>query len=285
MNTKRFRLPCPTVSTVLMIVLFLPLFSSQAGEAGPQGMLWIPGGQFRMGGEQRNERPTHQVEVDGFWMDDHDVTNLEFDRFVKATGYLTTAERKPDWAELQKRLPSGTSKAGPSAPVRGSWVFTPPAGRVDTSGMGNFWRWVPGANWRHPEGPGSNIQGREQHPVVQVSWDDAVAYAKWAGKRLPTEAEWEFAARGGLENKRFVWGDEFMPRGKFMANVWEGKFPYKDTGEDGFIGTSPVKSFPPNGYGLYDMSGNVWQWCRDWYCPDIYAQEASEPLCINPTGP
>src|SRR5262249_21727168 len=172
MNANRFRPPCTGVATVSVIVVLLPLFSSQAAEAGPPGMVWIPGGQFRMGrnGEQKNEGPAHRVEVDGFWMDDHDVTNLEFDRFVKATGYLTTAERKPDWAELQKQLPPGTRKPDDSVLVPGSLVFTPPAGRVETSEMENFWRWVPGANWRRPEGPGSQIQGRENHPVVQVSW-------------------------------------------------------------------------------------------------------------------
>lgn len=222
-------------------------------------MVLIPAGQYTMGTDDPksfpNERPAHQVKVNSFWMDEHDVTNAEFEKFVKATGYVTTAERKPDWEELKKQLPPGTPKPDDSVLVPGSMVFTPTTGPVDLRNMEAWWRWVPGASWRHPEGPDSNIKGRENHPVVQVSWDDAVAYAKWAGKRLPTEAEWEFAARGGLENKRYAWGDEFQPGGKWMANIWTGDFPYHNTAEDGFKGTAPVKSFPPNGYGLYDMGG------------------------------
>lgn len=252
-------------------------------------MVWVPGGEFTMGSDdessRRNEQPTHRVKVDGFWMDEHVVTNEEFEKFIKATGYLTTADRKPDWEELKKQLPPGTPKPDESALVAGSMVFTPSPEPVDVRNMQNFWSWTPGANWRHPEGPSSDLKGRERHPVVQVSWDDAMAYAKWAGKRLPTEAEWEFAARGRLEKKRFAWGDEFKPKGKLMANVWQGEFPYKNTAEDGFIRTSPVRSFPPNGYGLYDMAGNVWQWCSDWYRPDTFALRKGEAVCANPTGP
>jgi formylglycine-generating enzyme required for sulfatase activity len=164
-------------------------------------------------------------------------------------------------------------------------VFTPSSAPVDLRNMANFWRWTPGANWQHPEGPDSDLKGRENHPVVQVSWDDAVAYAKWAGKRLPTEAEWEFAARGGQQGNRYYWGDEFRPDGKFMANTWTGEFPYNNTKEDGFTGTAPVKSFPANGYGLYDMAGNVWNWCSDWYRPDTHAEMAKETFCSNPQGP
>jgi sulfatase modifying factor 1 len=257
-----------------------------AGPA-PTGMVWIPGGEFTMGSaaEKPNERPAHRVKVDEFWMDEHVVTNEEFEQFVKATAYRTTAERKPEWAELKKQLPPGTPKPDESVLVAGLMVFTPSSGPVDLAEMQNFWRWTPGASWRHPEGPGSDLKGREKHPVVQVSWDDAAAYAKWAGKRLPTEAEWEFASRGGLEQKRYAWGDEFKPGGKFMANVWDGAFPYKNTAEDDFVRTAPVKSFPPNAYGLYDMAGNVWQWCSDWYRPDTFAQRKGEPVCSNPAGP
>ncbi len=255
----------------------------------PDGMVWIPGGKFTMGSQdessRKNERPPHSVEVDGFWLDETTVTNEEFEKFVKATGYITTAEQKPIWEELKKQLPPGAVKPEDSVLVPGSMVFTPSDGPVDLQDMANFWRWVPGASWRHPEGPTSDLKGKMKHPVVQVSCFDAEAYAKWAGKRLPTEAEWEFASRGGLERKRFPWGDETMPNKKFMANTWQGEFPYKNTGEDGFVGTAPVKSFPPNGYGLYDMVGNVWQWCSDWYRPDTYAQRADEPSCHNPAGP
>jgi formylglycine-generating enzyme required for sulfatase activity len=255
-------------------------------------MVWIPSGTFSMGSEQTgsrmNEKPVVKVSVDGFWIDEHDVTNEEFRKFVKATGYKTTAERPVDWEELKKQVPPGTPKPSEAMLQPGSLVFTPSDGPVDLNNMNAWWRWTPGASWQHPEGPGSNLDGRDQHPVVQVSWYDAVAYAKWAGKRLPTEAEWEFAARGGLEGKRYAWGDEFKPGGKFMANTWTGDFPYKNTAEDGFAGTSPVKSFPPNGYGLYDMGGNVWNWVSDLYRPDTHARqklESADSCCANPAGP
>jgi formylglycine-generating enzyme required for sulfatase activity len=259
----------------------------------PAGMVWILGGEFAMGTDDvrsfPNERPAHRVRVDGFWIDEHDVTNVDFAMFVKATGYITTAERKPDWEELKKELPPGTPKPDDSVLVPGSLVFTPTSQPVPLDDLSAWWRWVPGAWWRHPEGPSSDIKGRENHPVVQVSWDDAVAYAKWVGKRLPTEAEWEFAARGGLEGKRYPWGDEFRPNGNYMANTWQGLFPVRNTAEDGFVGTSPVKSFPPNGYGLYDMAGNVWQWCSDWYRVDAFTQLATEltskSVCRDTGGP
>ena len=259
----------------------------------PLGMVWVPSGEFTMGTDDvrsfPNERPAHRVRVDGFWIDEHDVTNAAFAKFVEATGYITTAERKPDWEELKKELPPGTPKPDDSVLAPGSLVFTPTSHPVPLDDLSAWWRWVPGACWRHPEGPGSDIKGRENHPVVQVSWDDAVAYAKWAGKRLPTEAEWEFAARGGLEGKRYPWGDEFRPNGKYMANTWQGLFPVTNTAEDGFVGTSPVKSFPANGYGLYDMAGNVWQWCSDWYRVDAFTQLAtdlaSKSVCRDTGGP
>ena len=261
----------------------------QAGSKAPPGMLWIPGGTFLMGTNDQesfpNERPAHLVQVQGFWMDQHDVTNAEFARFVEATGYLTTAERPINWEDLRKELPPGTPKPDDSALAPGSLVFTPAPGPVPLNDLSAWWRWVKGANWRHPEGPESSMQGRENHPVVQISWYDAVAYAQWAGKRLPTEAEWEFAARGGLESKRYVWGDDFRPGGRYMANTWQGAFPVHDTGEDGFVGTSPVGSYPANGYGLYDMAGNVWQWCSDWYRVDAHLEAASQNVCRDPRGP
>jgi formylglycine-generating enzyme len=263
-------------------------FAASADEIKTSGMVWVPGDEFTMGTDdeksQPNERPTHLVRVDGFWMDATDVTNAEFAKFVSATGYVTTAERKPDWEELKKQVPPGTPKPDDSLLVAGSLVFTPPDHPVDLRDMSAWWAWTPGASWRHPEGPGSDIKGRAEHPVVQVSWDDAVAYAKWAGKRLPTEAEWEYAARGGLVNQRFAWGSEFQPGGKAMANTWTGKFPYKNTAEDGFAGTSPVKSFPANGFGLYDMGGNVWNWCADFYRADAFALQ-NTGCCVNPKGP
>jgi sulfatase modifying factor 1 len=253
------------------------------------GTVWIQEGTFLMGTNDKesfpNERPAHLVQVQGFWMDEHDVTNAEFSKFVEATGYVTTAERKVDWEELKKEVPPGTPKPDDSALAAGALVFTPTAGPVPLNDLSAWWRWVHGANWRHPEGPDSSILGKENHPVVQVSWLDAVAYAQWAGKRLPTEAEWEFAARGGLESKRYVWGDEFKPGGKHMANTWQGIFPVTNTAEDGFVGTSPVGSFPANGYGLYDMAGNVWQWCSDWYRVDTNMEAATKNVCRDPRGP
>ncbi len=274
---------------IIMLLAFLTAAQAEKQKNAPEGMVWIPGGTFTMGSNdsmaRENEKPPHQVKVDGFWIDITSVTNADFQRFVEATGYLTEAERKPEWEALRKQLPPGTPKPDERLLVAGSMVFKPTEKPVDLRNMANFWRWVPGASWRHPEGPGSHLEGREDHPVVQISWDDAAAYAKWAGKRLPTEAEWEFAARGGHDGQRYYWGEEFRPDGKLMANTWTGEFPYQNTGEDGFTGTAPVKSFPPNGYGLYDMAGNVWNWCSDWYRPDAHVAQARETLCINPTGP
>jgi formylglycine-generating enzyme required for sulfatase activity len=255
----------------------------------PPGMVSIASGEFSMGselpGSRMNEKPVVKVSVPGFWLDEHDVTNAEFRKFVDATGYKTTAEQPVNWEELKKQVPPGTPKPPDEKLQPGSLVFTPPTEAVDLREMNAWWQWVKGANWQHPEGPASNLNGREDHPVVQVSWDDAVAYAKWAGKRLPTEAEWEFASRGGLDGKRFSWGDDFKPGGKFMANTWTGEFPYENTKEDGYAGTSPVKAFPPNGYGLYDMGGNVWNWVSDWYRVDTHARQRLEPSCHNPQGP
>jgi sulfatase modifying factor 1 len=253
-------------------------------------MVWIPGGEFSMGspvesdslcsmpGMTRDATPIHRVDVDGFWMDATELTNEEFAKFVKATGYVTIAERTPTAAEFPTAPPENL--------VAGSTVFTPTSGPVPLNNHFVWWRYQRGASWRHPEGPGSSIQDRDKYPVVQIAYDDAVAYARWAGKRLPTEAEWEFAARGGLTGKIYAWGDDFHPDGKTMANTYQGKFPVKDTGEDGFDGIAPVASFPPNGYGLYDVAGNVWEWVSDWYRPDYYAQLAAEGgIARNPRGP
>ena len=257
--------------------------SKEAPGPAPIGMAWIPGGEFWMGEESEEDaKPVHRVRVDGFWIDRTEVTNEQFSRFVAATGFRTTAERPPDLAEIMKQVPPGTPPPPPEALVPGSLVFNPPAAPVSLDDFSQWWTWTPGANWRHPEGPESTIAGREQHPVVQVCWDDAMAYCKWAGKRLPTEAEWEFAARGGLDRKRYVWGNDLNPDGKCMTNNWQGHFPNENTAADGFPRTAPVGTFPPNGFGLVDMSGNVWEWCSDWYQQRIYTAHDRTP---NPQGP
>lgn len=222
-------------------------------------MVWVPGGTFLMGSDHHypEEAPAHQVTVEGFWIDQYTVTNTQFQRFVQATGYITSAERVPNAAEYPG--------AKPELLMAASVVFQKPRQRVDLRNHYNWWTYIPGANWRHPEGPASSLKGRANHPVVHVAFEDVEAYAKWAGKELPTEAEWEFAARGGLDGAEFAWGHELTPEGKFMANTWQGEFPWQNLLADGFEGIAPVGSFPPNGYGLYDMAGNVWEWTTDWY--------------------
>jgi formylglycine-generating enzyme len=257
------------------------------GSHGPKGMVWIPGGEFTMGNSSRlakeNEKPAHRVRVDGFWMDRTDVTNAEFAAFVKATGYVTTAERKPDWDTIKVQVAPNTPKPPDDKLVPGAMVFVGTKEAVPLDDNARWWRFVPGANWRHPQGPGSSIVGKENHPVVQISYEDALAYAKWAGKRLPTEAEWEYAARGGLEQKNYSWGDEFQPQGKRMANTFAGQqFPIVDPAYRNKINTTAVASYPPNGYGLYDMAGNVWQWVADWYRADAFKENNQT---MNPTGP
>ncbi|WP_260738480.1 formylglycine-generating enzyme family protein [Tunturiibacter lichenicola] len=278
-------------STGSMFAPTIPNKAMPQGKSQP-GMAWIPGGEFSMGAQDppdmehdhvgmkatEDSRPVHRVYVDGFWMDKTDVTNAEFAKFVAATHYVTEAEKTPKAEDFPGAPPENL--------VAGAVVFSPPDQAVPLNDQYQWWSYVKGANWRHPNGPDSDIKGKENYPVVDVSYDDALAYAKWAGKRLPTEAEWEFAARGGLTGKPFVWGDAFRPDGKYMANTFQGHFPNKNTSDDGFSATSPVTKFPANGYGLYDMAGNVWQWTSDWYRPDYYRRLAvSGNVTRNPTGP
>jgi len=254
---------------------------SPAPRPAPDGMTWIQAGEFSMGTQEEmftDTRPIHRVAVNGFWMDKTEVTNDQFSKFVKATGYVTVAERKPR-AEDFPGVP-------PEKLVAGSIVFTPPKGAVPLDDYMKWWSYVEGANWRHPEGPKSDLKGRERHPVVHIAWEDANVYAKWAGGRLPTEAEFEWAARGGLDRRKYVWGDEFKPRGKFQANTFQGNFPTSNTGEDGFLATAPVGSFEPNAFGLNDVAGNVWEWCSDWYRADYYQTLAGHgSISRNPEGP
>ena len=260
----------------------------QAPGAAPEGMVWIPGGEFSMGsdisaealcgypGVTADAMPVHRVAVHGFWMDRTEVTNDEFARFVAATHYVTVAEETPTKEEFPTAPPENL--------VAGSTVFTPTAYRVTFDNYFQWWRYQPGADWRHPTGPDSNIDGKGGFPVVQVCYEDAQAYATWAGKRLPSEAEWEFAARGGLSGQLYAWGDSLRPGGKWMANTWQGRFPVRDEGSDGFSGAAPVGKYPPNGYGLLDIAGNVWEWTTDWYRADAYAALA-DSVQHDPQGP
>ncbi len=257
---------------------------------GPAGMRFVPGGEFAMGTDSGlgwpEEGPSHTVRVAPFWIDEHEVTNAEFARFVAATSYVTTAERPVDVAAILAQVPPGTPPPPPASLAPGSLVFRPTGRPVAGDDVSRWWRWTPGASWQHPAGPGSDLAGLDGHPVVQVSWDDATAYARWAGKRLPTEAEWEFAARGGLDRAPYSWGDTPPGAGgRWQANIWQGDFPALDARADGFAGTSPVGSFPPNGYGLHDMAGNVWEWCADWYDADLYRRRAALTPAIDPPGP
>jgi formylglycine-generating enzyme required for sulfatase activity len=242
-----------------------------------ESMVWIPGGDFLMGSESfyPEERPVHRAHVDGFWIDRYQVTNDDFRRFVDATGYVTVAERPLDLRDV------------PGSPVEtypaGSLVFRQTAGPVDLGDSRNWWVYVPGAHWRSPQEPGSDLEGLGDHPVVHIAYEDAEAYAQWAGKVLPNEAEWEFAARGGLEGAAFTWGDEIEPGGRIMANTWQGEFPWQNTKRDGYERTSPVAAFPANGYGLFDMAGNVWEWTADWY--RAHADAPARACCAPESTP
>ena len=273
---------------------FAPTISNPtaAPQPAPSGMVWIPGGEFSMGSDSSNDslcslpgltrdaQPVHRVYVDAFWMDATEVTNAEFATFVSATGYITIAEKKPTKEEFPTAPPENL--------VAGSTVFKPTPEAVPLDNYFQWWSYAPGADWRHPTGKDSTIEGRENYPVVQIAYDDAEAYAKWAGKRLPTEAEWEFAARGGAAGQLYAWGNELKPAGKFQANIYQGKFPIVDgdTGEDDYKGIAPVGQYNPNTYGLHDVAGNIWEWCSDWYRVDTYARRKLDGAVErNPTGP
>ena len=284
--------PEPAAPRALVEPTFLPTVVNQGGPAGiaPEGMVWVPGGEFSMGASDpgnlgplpmdtvADTQPIHRVYVDGFWMDEAEVTNAQFAAFVEETEYITVAERPL------------TPEEFPGVPVEdlvaGSVVFTPTTTRVPLTNHLQWWRYQPAANWRHPTGPDSDLSGLENVPVVHVAYEDAEQYARWAGRRLPTEAEHEFAARGGLAGQVYEWGNEMHPHGETMANTFQGVFPVQDTGEDGHAGVSPVKQYPPNGYGLYDLTGNVWEWVSDWYRSDYYRRlAATGEVARNPQGP
>lgn len=274
--------------------VFKPTIENKNKPAGktPKGMVWIPGGEFSMGsnvedeslcsikGVTKDAAPVHRVYVDGYYMDQTEVTNEEYEKFVKATGYITVAEQKP----TKEEFPTASEEDL----ITGSVIFTPTSSAVNLNNFLQWWSYVSGTDWKHPLGPESSIKGKEKYPVVHITYEDAAAYAKWAGKRLPTEAEWEFAARGGKTGNLYAWGNTLKPNGKFQANIYQGHFPIKDgdTGEDGFKGIAPTAQYAPNGYGLYDMAGNVWEWTSDWYSVDYYKTlSESGTTARNPQGP
>ena len=255
-----------------------PMPTTEASAPPHPGMVWVPGGTFTMGSEKHypEEAPAHQVTVSGFWMDQYQVTNRDFERFVSATKYVTVAERTPN------------PKLYPGAPldvlVPGSIMFRKAKTKVNLNNYFNWWQFVPGINWRKPQGSGTSARKLRKHPVVHLAYEDVAAYAQWAGKAIPTEAQWEFAARGGLEQAAYVWGDEFAPDGAMMANTWQGEFPWQNLKSDGFELTAPVGSYPPNGYGLYEMAGNVWEWTQDWFRSQHDKPTKSCCTPVNPRG-
>ncbi|KFF19051.1 formylglycine-generating enzyme family protein [Flavobacterium hydatis] len=292
-TTEKTTQDCNEVQMVSSESKFEPTIVNKktAPSKAPEGMVWIPGGEFSMGsnvedeslcslkGVTKDAAPIHRVYVDGYWMDKTEVTNEQFEKFVKATGYITVAEQKP----TKEEFPT----ANEEDLITGSVVFSPTPASVNLNNFLQWWSYIGGTDWRHPEGPNSSIKGREKYPVVQIAYEDAVAYTKWAGKRLPTEAEWEFAARGGKTGEIYAWGNVLKPKGKFQANIYQGHFPIKDgdTGEDGFKGIAPTAQYAPNAYGLYDMAGNVWEWVNDWYSYDYFKTLSEAGLAKNPQGP
>lgn len=263
---------------------------SLEGVNAPKGMVWIPGGEFMQGAvphdkmAMEHEKPAHKVAIDGFFMDVAEVTNVQFAKFVKETGYVTVAERAIDWEEIKKQVPEGTPKPHDSILQPGSITFKKTKTSVpNLFDFSQWWHWTIGANWKHPNGPGSSIKGLDDYPVVQICYEDAMAYCNWANRRLPTEAEWEYAANGGKSGTIFFWGNDRSILSK-NANSWEGEFPVKNTKEDGYEKRSPVKSYQPNGYGLYDMAGNVWEWTSDWYNVNYYKELAAVTTKKNPLG-
>ena len=255
------------------------------------GMVWIPGGIYDMGASDSDrmalshEKPKHTVKVDGFYMDETEVTNTQFSKFIEATNYITTAERPVDWGLIKQQLPPGTPKPHDSLLLPGSLLFKKTKESVpNLCDFSQWWRWTTGSNWKQPEGKGSSINEKDNHPVVHVSYEDAMAYFNWAGRRLPTEAEWEFAARGGKQDKIYFWGD-LTDKLSSYVNSWEGEFPVDNTQADGFEKSAPVKTYPPNGYGLYEISGNVWEWTSDWYSSQYYQYCKENSITNNPKGP
>ncbi len=288
--TNNIRYLVILVILIIAVLWYKPISETEAGiKVFDQHMVLIAGGKYFMGSNKpeayANEQPVHEVFVDSFYMDAYEVTNHQFQQFVNETGYVTTAEELIIWDEMRKQLPTHIPKPPDSLLEPGSLVFQASTKPIPLNDESIWWKWVRGASWKHPNGQNSSIENIMDHPVVHVSWDDAVAYAKWAGKRLPTEAEWEWAARGMKTNALYPWGNESINIEPMKANFWQGHFPYLNTKRDGYSMTAPVGSFKPNEYGLYDMAGNVWEWCSDYYNINSYTVDANSGFCKNPKGP